>query len=504
MGSNKVNTGVNDLATKAPELISQWDKVKNGAVSPQDVPAGSHLKVWWVDPLGHSWEASVNSRTHGSGCPFCSNRKALPGFNDLKSKNPKLAGEWDDEKNGLLKPENVTPASGRKVWWRCRFGHSWIATVSNRAKGHGCPICENKQVLVGFNDLASQNPMLAKEWDDEKNDPLTPDSITPASDKRVWWRDKFGHSWKAAVYSRAEGRGCPICANLQVMAGFNDLNSKNPQLTAEWDTRKNAPLTPECVTYASRRKVWWRCALGHSWRASIANRAHGSGCPVCTGKQILVGFNDLASQNPSLAEEWDTEKNQLLTPEGVTTKSGRSVWWRCAAYGHSWRASVINRANGSQCPVCAGRQVLAGFNDLATQNPSLAKEWDTEKNAPLTPKDVTPWAHNRVWWRCAAYGHSWETSVDHRSRGINCPICANRTIISGFNDLASISPELLQSWDYERNTISPSEIPPNAARKVWWKCENGHHWRCTLSNRQHGSECPYCKGRIPTRTRIVP
>lgn len=119
-------------------------------------------------------------------------------------------------------------------------------------------------------------------------------------------------------------------------------------------------------------------------------------------------------------------------------------------------------------------------------------------------QDVTPWAHNRVWWRCAAYGHSWETSVDHRSRGINCPICANRTIISGFNDLASISPELLQSWDYERNTISPSEIPPNAARKVWWKCENGHHWRCTLSNRQHGSECPYCKGRIPTRTRIVP
>ena len=119
-------------------------------------------------------------------------------------------------------------------------------------------------------------------------------------------------------------------------------------------------------------------------------------------------------------------------------------------------------------------------------------------------RDVTPWAHNRVWWCCAAYGHSWEASVAHRSRGINCPICANRTIIPGFNDLASMSPQLLQSWDSERNTISPSEIPPNAARKVWWKCENGHHWRCTLSNRQHGSECPYCEGRIPARTRIVP
>ena len=263
-----------------------------------------------------------------------------------------------------------------------------------------------------------------------------------------------------------EGCGCPVCADLQVVVGFNDLASKNKQLAEEWDAEKNAPLTPECVTCASERKVWWRCSLGHSWKASVGNRAHGSGCPICTGKQVLAGFNDLASQNPSISEEWDREKNKLLTPKDVTTNSGRRVWWRCAAHGHSWMASVNNRANGTQCPICSGHQVLAGFNDLETQNPALAGEWDTEKNAPLTPRDVTPYAKNRVWWRCATFGHSWEASVGHRSRGINCPICANRTIIPGFNDLASISPQLIQSWDFDRNTISPSEIPPRFGGSV--------------------------------------
>lgn len=504
MGSNKVIAGVNDLATTAPDLALQWDAERNGELSPRDVACGSHRKLWWKDSLGHVWKASPNTRKQGYGCPFCSNRYTLPGFNDLKSRNPELAAEWDTDMNGLLKPENVSPSSGRRVWWKCKLGHKWASTVSNRAKGHGCPICENKQVLIGFNDLTSKYPRIAEEWDLEKNYPLTPNSVTPGSAQKVWWKDKYGHCWETAVYSRTEGRGCPYCANLKVLEGFNDLCSQNPDIAAEWDFDKNSPMTPKQLTSTSSCKVWWIDKHGHSWKTSVKNRAMGHGCPYCAGKKVLLGFNDFASQYPLLAAEWDTSKNMQLTPESVTSSSGRQVWWRCTAYGHSWRAPVCRRAYGAGCPICAGQQLLVGFNDLATRNPDIANEWDDEKNAPMTPRDVFPASKKMVWWRCSAYGHSWRAQVAHRTNGVNCPVCANKTILPGYNDLASTHPELLSSWDFDRNTVSPNEIPPGAARKIWWKCENGHHWRCTINGRLRGSNCPYCAGRIPTRTYIVP
>ena len=116
--------------------------------------------------------------------------------------------------------------------------------------------------------------------------------------------------------------------------GVNDLATKIPELVAQWDWEKNAPLTPSNVAHQSRRKIWWRCTLGHSWESSINARANGNGCPICAGRQVLVGFNDLSSQSPQLATEWDNDKNGELTPQMVTRSSKRSVWWLCTL-GHS-------------------------------------------------------------------------------------------------------------------------------------------------------------------------
>lgn len=66
----------------------------------------------------------------------------------------------------------------------------------------------------------------------------------------------------------------------------------------------------------------------------------GSGCPVCAGKAVEPGFNDLAHGFPEVAAQWDTEKNNGLTPEQVTLFSNRVVWWRCGR-GHSYRAGPM-------------------------------------------------------------------------------------------------------------------------------------------------------------------
>lgn len=123
-------TGENDLAAKYPNLASEWNYEKNGNLTPHDVTAGSRKKVWWLCEKGHAYEQSIIKRTNrGYSCPYCSGHKALKGFNDLSTVNPRLAKEWHPIKNGDLTPFDITAGSGKKVWWLCPLGHEYQATI---------------------------------------------------------------------------------------------------------------------------------------------------------------------------------------------------------------------------------------------------------------------------------------------------------------------------------------------------------------------------------------
>ena len=115
----------------------------------------------------------------------------------------------------------------------------------------------------------------------------------------------------------------------QTLYEFCCRNNKD-LLLLQWDTEKNAPLTPRQVTAGTMRKVWWRCVLGHFWRAAVFPRVQkGVGCPYCAGRKVLPGFNDLASKAPAVAAQWHPALNGSLTPEMVTVSSHRRVWWQC-------------------------------------------------------------------------------------------------------------------------------------------------------------------------------
>ena len=127
----------------------------------------------------------------------------------------------------------------------------------------------------------------------------------------------------------------------------------NPDLMAEWDWEKNNELglNPAILTFSSGKKVHWKCSKGHSWMATIDNRNHGNKCPICRGKVVLQGFNDLTTTNPELILEWDYSKNTDVQPTEVSKGTPRKVWWICLN-GHSWQSSVSNRAKGRGCPEC--------------------------------------------------------------------------------------------------------------------------------------------------------
>ena len=200
-----------NIAVKNPELAAQWHPTKNGSLTPSDVTPWSHKKIWWVCERGHEWSVRVGNRTQGNGCPYCSGW--LPSAeNNLAGNHPTLAGEWHPTKNGELVPSNVTPGSGKKVWWVCKRGHEWRACVQDRSYGKGCPYCAGKKVSAD-NNLAAKIPGLSVEWHPTKNGSLKPSDVTPGSAKKVWWICDLGHEWCAAIYNRTRRRstGCPVC-----------------------------------------------------------------------------------------------------------------------------------------------------------------------------------------------------------------------------------------------------------------------------------------------------
>ena len=66
----------NNLLNNYPEVAAQWHPTKNGDKKPEDFTPGSGKKAWWECGRGHEWEATINNRTKGNGCPYCSGRKA--------------------------------------------------------------------------------------------------------------------------------------------------------------------------------------------------------------------------------------------------------------------------------------------------------------------------------------------------------------------------------------------------------------------------------------------
>ena len=267
-----------------------------------------------------------------------------------------IVSEWLQEKNGQFTPDNISFGSNKKMWWRCSEGHEWQAAVKARSADDSCPVCKNKIVKKGTNDLASTHPQLAAEWHPTKNYPTTASDVFAGTRKEYWWKCEKGHEWKAEVASRSNGKGCPYCSGKKVEAGFNDLGTIFPQIAEQWDADKNYPLTPADVTPFSNKKVWWKCSSGYSWEAVIASRTlYSSTCPYCSGRKVLKGFNDLVTKDPIVAKEWHPELNGNLSPDMVTSGSHKKVWWQCTD-GHEWRAMVFSRTGAQRCgcPVCAG------------------------------------------------------------------------------------------------------------------------------------------------------
>lgn len=130
-------TPSDNLKISHSEISKEWHPTKNGNLKPEKVLKKSNKRVWWLCVNNHEWKAVIATRTVGGGCPHC---------NSLKFLFPEIAKEWHPTKNINLKPEDVTKVYYKKVWWKCKKDHEWLAAVSSRTKRirpSNCPYCIN-------------------------------------------------------------------------------------------------------------------------------------------------------------------------------------------------------------------------------------------------------------------------------------------------------------------------------------------------------------------------
>jgi hypothetical protein len=324
----KVLKGFNDLATTNPDLARELLDV-----DPTKIVSGSRKKYKWKCSENHIWERSASGRSSGQGCPYCSGTRVIKGKTDLATVDPELATELVD-----ADATQISRNSGKKFKWKCKQGHYFEAKVYSRKKDSGCPVCANKKILIGFNDLATTHKDIAMQafgWD--------PRTKIAGSSKKEWWICSFEHKYQTSPYSRTyQQTGCPFCSNQKLLKGFNDLGTTHPELKKEahgWD--------PSKIISSGKIKMQWKCVNGHIYMANVGDRKMGKGCPICSSHKILPGFNDLKSKFPVVALEangWD--------PSKVAPASSKIKQWKCSV-GHIWKTSPASRTNmKSGCPSC--------------------------------------------------------------------------------------------------------------------------------------------------------
>ncbi len=210
-------------------------------------------------------------------------------------------------------------------------------------------------------------------------------------------------------------------------------------------------------------------------------------------KKCYLDDNNLELKYPNIAKDWDYDKNGNLKPSEVLYGTTLRVHWKCE-YGHEWNTQVCSRiAQETGCPSCSNR-VVTDTNNLEVNFPEIAKEWNYEKNGDLLPNQVIFGSNIVVWWRCSEKNHEWFTSVASRTqKNSGCLYCCGH-LVKKEDSFGSKYKELLEEWDYDKNTIDPYEVTPFSHKIAAWKCKKNHTWSIEIYQRSMGTGCPGCVG----------
>lgn len=354
--NHRVLIGFNDLKTTHPHLLDEWDYEYNDklGIHPTDVTYGSKKEVFWKCKRGHNWKCAVYIRTtNNQGCPHCSK--------ELRTSFPEkivayyISGLFDGcEENyhskdlDRLELDIFIPSLKVGIEYD---GVRWHKNIEkDKAKDL---LCEKQNISVfrireeGCPEYESNSAKISVRYGNNKDLSIAISSIIDTINKQynlTKTADIDIERDSAAILSKA-------------LSQIKENSIANSPLIDEWDWEKNKDIDPSLIPAHSNKKFWWRCNLNHSWFAQASKRSFGRKCPYCSGQRVLKGFNDLESQYPDVAKEWDFSKN-TKRPDEVTSKSNKKYWWVCSKCGHNWLTTIYVRTGmGCGCPECKKKKL---------------------------------------------------------------------------------------------------------------------------------------------------
>ena len=488
-------------------LMAEWNWEENDkrGLDPHKLTLGSGKKASWICSKNHIWDTAICHRTgRESNCPYCSNKKAWPGYNDLKSQRPDLMAEWDYETN-TIDPSDVVVGSHKIANWICPKGHKYPKMIYLRTEeGQGCKRCSRalrtsfpEQCFFFYTKKIYPDAINSYKEIFEKQMEL--DIYIPSIKTGIEYDGVFWH--KNDSVGR-EQKKYQICKknNIRLLRikegefkGFNEgVADRIWYIPSKCD---NSLLDYYITEYLK--------FLTFFGKIPVVN--------VERDKNEILEFKSLKLEDslaylyPDIAKEWHPTKNGKLTPDLFTPKSGEEVWWLCLNCRNEWKTEISNRTAGHGCDKCATQQrkVAKKKTLLSTRqvldNELCLLDWDYELNEH-GPEYYTNGSGETVNWRCHKCGHKWQAVICDRTRDYRngCPLCSGKVIVKGKNDFATLHPELMEEWDYEKNVdIDPTVIGVGDRHYVSWICKKcDYPWEAQIYNRANGKGCPCCANRV--------
>ena len=505
----KLIKGKNDLKTLYPELAKQWHPTLNDS-TPDCISAHSNKQFAWLCDKDHIFYCSPDKRIRGNGCPYCSSRALLLGYNDLETVFPNIAREWDYAKNEGT-PKDYTHRSTYKASWKCLVcGNEWAMRIRDRSdsKYQLCPKCAviKRGQERHANELQKRggitDPLLLKEWDYELNE-KGPEEYTPKSQCEVFWIcSKCGYRYKAKISNRANRKSCACCKNKVVVKGKNDLATTHPQLAAEWHPTKNGDLKPDDVTYGAGKKVWWLCPEGHEYQATLGHRSSGTNCPICnSGRQT------------SFAEQAVYYYVKKVFPDAISRYKdifGKgmeldifipSIKLGIEYDGEAWHRGDKKEREKKKYEICQkhGIKLLrlkekTSDDDLYTADEILSIQGNMYEHKELAK--TIRFLLDKIDPESNAFTR--KKPIFHSRVDINIPrdemeIRSYMTKIKG-ESFAELYPEVAKEWHPTKNAgVTPTKVRPHSGIKVWWLCSVcGLEYKATVGSRTSGCGCRKC------------
>ena len=385
---------------------------------------GSHAVYYWKCLNGHpSYQARVANRIYKKeGCPVCSGRKLLAGYNDLETVNPFLASQWDYERNYPKTPKEVFPKEGKKYWWICPIcGNSYSALVSNRAAGKAHDKCSKKgtsfpeqaiyfYVKKCFPDAVSRCTSYGFELD----------IFIPSTNMAIEYDGVKYHEGQEKLDK--DNKKDILCGTYGIIL----FRFRDPSLP---DT-----ISAIRITCSDKRESVGEgiCNLlaQLSPKNTIAVDPRRDYYEILDSALLIKKNQSIVVTHPDIAVEWHPTKNLPLTPEKVTSGMGIDIWWVCSKCGEEYSSKMYSRKAGRGCPNCGKKSratnrslTAAKKNNFLMQYPTLAAEISLEDNPGLDITKLSVGTATPVIWKCLKGHPSYPASVNHRIHGTGCPIC---------------------------------------------------------------------------------